>query len=109
MRNENNKYDIIIVVANWPHKRKEVWEVLLRARAIENQSYVIGVNRIGEDANNILYSGGTCIFDFQGKLLAKANDFDERIIKTNLNIQELEEFRLSFPVYLDADKFQIIK
>ena len=108
MRNVNNKFDIIIVVANWPHKRIEAWDALLKARAIENQCYVVGVNRVGKDANNITYSGGTCFYDFRGKLVAKAKDFEEEIIKATFLKEELEEYRTSFPAFLDADKFIIV-
>ena len=66
MRNSQNPYDLAIVVANWPAAREVQWQTLLRARAIENQSYVIGVNRVGVDGNEIEYNGYSCVIDYQG-------------------------------------------
>ncbi len=108
MRNKQNEYDVILVVANWPSVRIEAWKTLLKARAIENQSYVVGVNRTGIDGNNISYNGGTCIIDFKGKVLSEVIDNSEEVLIYTINKEELLSFRNSFPAYLDSDNFQIL-
>ncbi|WP_352260110.1 nitrilase-related carbon-nitrogen hydrolase, partial [Psychrobacter sp. TB55-MNA-CIBAN-0194] len=70
----NNDYDVMINIANWPAARRNVWDTLLMARAMENLCYVVGVNRVGEDGNGIAHSGGTAVYDFKGEPLIKAND-----------------------------------
>jgi predicted amidohydrolase len=106
-RNQNN-YDVLIYIASWPESRREVWNTLLKARAIENQSYVIGVNRIGKDGEGITYSGDTVIIDPKGQIITKAGDYKEEIISAELSLTELEKFREKFPVHLDADKFKLL-
>lgn len=108
MRNVNNEYDVCLVVANWPHARIDAWLTLLKARAIENQSYVVGVNRVGIDGNHIAYSGGTTIFDYKGNIVAQAKDNTEDCICATLKLDELRQFRQSFPAYTDADSFNIL-
>ncbi len=108
MRNENNNYDVCIVVANWPHVRIDAWLTLLKARAIENQAYVVGVNRVGIDNNQIAYSGGTTIFDFVGNIVTQAKDNTEECICATLKLNDLKQFRKSFPAYTDADTFNIV-
>lgn len=99
-------YHIIINVANWPAVRQDVWNTLLKARAIENQCYVIGVNRIGKDENGIEYKGGSVVYDAKGrKLLGMNNSALYRTVK--LDITQLLNFREKFPVYKDADSFEI--
>ena len=105
-RNKND-YDIAIYVANWPMARNSAWKTLLQARAIENLSYVIGVNRIGEDGKSIPYSGDSAIIDFKGNYIQQAKAQEEAIISTQLSHQELVDFREKFPAHLDADKFKI--
>ncbi len=105
-RNKND-YDIAIYVANWPMARNSAWKTLLQARAIENLSYVVGVNRIGEDGKSIPYSGDSAIIDFKGNYLQQAKAQEEAVISTQLSHQELVEFREKFPAHLDADKFKI--
>lgn len=89
------KYDLLIYVANWPSVRAEVWKTLLKARAIENVAYVIGVNRIGEDGNGHAYSGDSAIVNFRGEHT------------TELSLDELNAFREKFPALNDADSFQL--
>ncbi len=101
-------YDILIYVASWPESRKEVWETLLKARAIENQSYVIGVSRIGIDGNNINHTGESMVFDYKGNQLLKLPANIETVGSVTLNKENLTRFRSTFPVYLDADKFRFI-
>lgn len=101
-------YDVMVNVANWPAARRHIWDTLLKARAMENQAYVVGVNRIGEDGNGIAHSGGSSILDFAGDSLVEAQDDYQQIIRAELSLSKLQEFRKSFPVYLDADDFEIV-
>ena len=101
-------YDLLIYIASWPESRREVWNTLLKARAIENQAYVIGVNRIGKDGEGISYSGDTVIIDPKGRIIKKAEDYREEIISADLSLNELNQFREKFPVFLDADDFKLI-
>ncbi len=106
-RNQDD-YDLLIYIASWPESRREVWNTLLKARAIENQSYVIGVNRIGKDGEGITYSGDTVIIDPKGRIIKKATDHQEEIINADLSLNELNLFREKFPVSLDADDFKLL-
>jgi omega-amidase len=101
-------YDILIYVASWPESRKEVWETLLKARAIENQSYVIGVSRIGKDGNKINHTGESMVFDYRGNQLLKLPANIETVGSVTLNKGDLTRFRSEFPVHLDADKFRFV-
>jgi omega-amidase len=103
----NLNYDILIYVANWPAVRSQVWDTLLQARALENQSYCIGVNRVGEDGMGLNYSGNSAVIDFKGNPLFYQKD-SEVIDNQILSKQELDDFRTKFPAYLDADEFEII-
>jgi len=100
-------YDLLLYVANWPAARSQVWQVLLQARALENLSYCIGVNRIGEDGMKIRYSGQTMAFNHKGELLKNLQDQDTTVTIA-LERESLDAFRNKFPAYLDADEFQII-
>ncbi|MCC8154709.1 MAG: amidohydrolase [Tannerellaceae bacterium] len=106
-RNVNNKYDLLIYVANWPEARKKVWKILLQARAIENMSYVCGVNRVGMDGKGIIYVGDSLVFSPKGKKLADAGKRKETTRTCVLNKEELEQLRLKFPVWKDADEFTL--
>ena len=108
-KNNQTVYDCLIYVANWPEPRTDAWVSLLKARAIENQAYVIGVNRVGKDENNVSYSGGSSVFDPKGNRLDQFVLHKEQIEVIYLDINELEEFRKKFPAYLDADKFGFIE
>ena len=104
----NPEYDILIVVANWPASRSHAWKTLLAARAIENQCYVIGVNRIGEDGHNSYHSGDSTIIDPLGNILF--TQADEPMVHTiKLKKENLNEIRNKFPFGKDADAFQIIQ
>lgn len=105
-RNTEN-YDLIICVANWPDSRKNAWEVLLKARAIENLSYVIGVNRVGLDGNGLLYSGGSMIIGPDGKVIAEAGNV-ESVTECAISLNDLRQFRESFPAFLDMDDFELV-
>lgn len=95
-------YDCLIYVANWPASRRRVWDTLLQARAIENQCYVIGVNRVGDDPA-CHYDGGTAVIDAYGKTLVQAQDNTQEIISCRLDMDKLQAFRKKFPVLQDAD------
>lgn len=100
-------YDLIINVANFPGTRRNIWNTLLRARAIENQCYVIGANRVGHDGLDISYTGDSQIVGPNGEPIALAKSSIEEIIFATLDINELNSFRKSFPVLNDADDFII--
>jgi predicted amidohydrolase len=102
-------YDVLLYLASWPESRKNVWEALLKARAIENLSYVIGVSRVGKDGNRINHAGDSMVFDFKGYPVLRLPENIETIGSVELNKDELNEFRSTFPVHLDADKFQLIQ
>lgn len=104
-RNEKNAYDLLVYVANWPVPRREAWDVLLRARAIENQCYVCGVNRIGVDGYGLAYNGGSAIYSPKGEKLASLPDGKEGIVTKSIDLPSLQVFREKFPVGKDADEF----
>ena len=103
----NLNYDLLIYVANWPQVRSQVWDTLLQARAIENQSYCVGVNRVGKDGMDLDYTGNSTVIDFKGNQIFYQKDL-EIVHNQILNKKELEDFRNKFPAYLDADEFEII-
>jgi len=105
-RNVALEYDLLLYVANWPEVRSHIWSTLLQARAIENLSYVIGVNRVGEDGNGIPHSGDSAVVDFKGEVLVRKSN-EESIIIHTLQKESLSAFRERFPAYLDADEFLI--
>lgn len=95
-------YDCILYVASWPQSRRRVWDVLLQARAIENQCYVVGVNRVGEDAV-CKYNGGSIVIDAYGRTLVACTDDEEAVATSTIDLPSLQAFRKKFPVLLDAD------
>ena len=103
---EYTAYDVLIYVANWPERRNAHWKLLLPARAIENQAYVVGVNRVGKDRNEISYSGDSIVIHPRGEALSNLKAQEDAIETIILNYSELEELRKSFPVGLDADDFE---
>lgn len=103
-----NAYDLAIYVANWPAARSDAWLSLLKARAIENQAYVVGVNCVGEDGMSLKYSGDSKVFDAKGKVICECTPYEEEIKVIDLNYDELQEFRGKFPVLNDADSFRIV-
>lgn len=104
----NLNYDLIINVANWPSVRAEHWKTFLKSRAIENQSYVFGLNRVGVDALKRHYSGDSAIVDFNGNILDSQNE-TTGIISASLSKTKLKEFRTNFPFLKDQDQFEITK
>jgi predicted amidohydrolase len=106
-RNVDLAYDLAIYVANWPAVRSHAWNTLLRARAIENLAYVVGVNRIGRDGNEIQYQGDSALISYLGDDLLNLSNEDS--IKTySISKLELIEFRAKFPTDLDADHFTFV-
>jgi len=99
-------YDLLLYVANWPQRRALAWSTLLRARAIENQSYVVGVNRIGKDGNGTTYVGDSVAVDFLGQPLSSEGGGD-RVETAVLDLESLRANRESFPAHLDADRFEL--
>ncbi|MGH1371116.1 MAG: amidohydrolase [Cellvibrionaceae bacterium] len=104
-RNQND-YDLSIFVANWPAARAYHWVQLLKARAIENLACVVGVNRVGEDANGHTYSGDSIILDAEGKALVEPKS-QTGVFHATLSAAQLRQYRQRFPAYLDADAFTI--
>jgi predicted amidohydrolase len=100
------EYDLLIYVANWPERRSHAWKTLLQARAIENQSYVVGVNRVGEDGNNIAHSGDTMIIDPLGEVVYHGLK-EEAVYTYTLRKDKLEDVRSRFPFWRDADHFSV--
>jgi predicted amidohydrolase len=105
-RNVAQSYDVAVYVANWPAPRANAWRTLLQARAIENLSYVIGVNRIGLDANALAYAGDSLLVDFKGGLQLDLGSQDQ-ILTSELSSADLTDFRTKFPAHLDADFFNL--
>lgn len=99
-------YDLLIYVANWPISRAHHWRTLLSARAIENQSYVVGVNIVGSDGNGLEYSGDSMVVDYSGQPLTKIPDGRETIETVTLSIENMHSFRQQLPFLSDADTFE---
>jgi predicted amidohydrolase len=104
-RNRDN-YDLIIYVANWPSRRHHAWHTLLRARAIENLSYAVGVNRVGVDGNDLPYAGGSAIIDYLGHELVDLGD-QPGVATASLDLEALQRFRERFAFHKDADDFTL--
>jgi omega-amidase len=99
-------YDLLLYVANWPAARAEAWRQLLRARAIENQAYVLGVNRVGSDGHGVPHAGDSAAIDFRGRTLADAGGVPA-VLTVELPREPLVQFREKFPAHLDADRFTL--
>lgn len=100
------EYDLLIYVANWPQRRNHAWKTLLQARAIENQCYVVGVNRVGDDGNNIHHSGDSIVVNGLGEMLYTKEE-EEVICTITLQKEHLDEIRTKFPFWKDGDGFAI--
>jgi len=98
-------YDILLYVANWPQARIIAWDTLLRARAMENYCFTIGVNRTGSDQNNIVYNGNSAVYSSKGEQICKVEG--ETAVTITLAQEMLHNYRSKFPAYLDADKFRL--
>jgi omega-amidase len=99
-------YDLLLYVANWPAARAYPWKTLLRARAIENLSYVAGLNRVGTDGNDLSYAGDSAVIDFLGQPISECGD-EEVVVTTTLQAKELSAHRERFPAMLDGDAFEL--
>jgi omega-amidase len=100
------EYDVLVYVANWPERRSNAWKTLLQARAIENQCYIVGVNRTGNDGNDIYYSGDSMIVDPMGAVIYSHGN-KEIIFTCSLPLDKLTEVRSRLPFLKDADPFMI--
>lgn len=99
------EYEALLCVANWPAPRRHPWRTLLQARAIENLSYVIGVNRVGEDGNGLPYAGDSMVVDFKGEPLADHPPGEAFVETVTISSDALKTFRDKFPAWQDADTF----
>jgi predicted amidohydrolase len=106
-RNVNNQYDLLIYVANFPQRRIVDWDILLPARAVENQTYVCGVNRIGMDGLGIDYNGHSVLLDFKATPLLSFPENETSIQTLELSLEPLQVYREKFTVWKDADEFEI--
>ncbi len=100
-------YDVLLLVANWPDKRRDAYLKLLKARAVENQSYVIWVNRVGQDAYGNEYAGDSMLVSPKGEILKQAEAGKEGIIEVEIDKEKLTDFRKKFPFYRDWDRFTL--
>jgi omega-amidase len=101
------EYDLLIYVANWPERRRLAWMSLLQARAIENQCYVIGVNRIGEDGHQIYHSGDSMVIDPLGEILFTKKD-EPCVHTVTISKEQLQSYRQQFPFLRDGDAFELL-
>lgn len=106
-RNTNEEYDVLLYVANWPDRRALAWKTLLQARAIENQCYVVGVNRVGTDAKGLNYSGDSSVFGPLGEPLWQ-HSHTEAVHMVTLDADTLQQTRTNLPFLKDADKFLLV-
>ena len=105
-RRDELEYDVLIYSANWPAARRQAWRALLKARAIENLAFVVGVNRVGTDGNNHPYAGDSVVHNFMGEPLAELGD-EPAVVTVELDLAALRAFRERFPAHLDADRFTL--
>lgn len=105
---KENSYDVLIYVANWPEVRAYPWKQLLIARAIENQSYVVGLNRIGNDGNGVSHSGDSAVINPRGEFISSIKSHEDKTETVNLSSNYLLDFRKTFPVLSDGDAFHIL-
>jgi predicted amidohydrolase len=101
-------YDVLIYLANWPVKRIDAWDTLLKARAIENQCYTIGVNRVGEDGNGVSFNGHTKVFDAFGKELFSATENKEEVLQIEISLDDLKLKRRQMNFLQDRDDFKLL-
>lgn len=106
-RTLKENFDALLVVANWPQRRAAHWKVLLQARAIENQCYVVGVNRVGHDGNEVYHSGDSAVIDPKGEIIYHKADQEDIAIHV-LEKEKVTAYRLDFPALNDADEFTLL-
>lgn len=102
-----NAFDLLIYIANWPAARKSPWSKLLEARAIENQCFVVGLNRVGQDGKHIEYSGNSAVIDPKGDIISSIPESANHLQTVSISLDELNDFREKFPVGMDADEFKL--
>ena len=102
------EYDVLIYLANWPVKRIDAWDTLLKARSIENQCYTIGVNRVGEDGNEIPFNGHSKVFDAFGKQLFSATKNKEEVLQFEISLDDLKLKRRQMNFLQDRDNFSLL-
>jgi omega-amidase len=107
-RTPDFSYDILLYTANWPAQRSQAWKTLLPARAVENQSYVVAVNRVGADGHGREHSGDSGIWGPDGTPLVQATPFGQETFITSLSLEDLKDFRAKFPFDRDADAFSLL-
>jgi omega-amidase len=107
LRNKNELYDLLLVLANWPEKRAHHWRTLIPARAVENQSYIIALNRVGHDGNEVYYCGDTTCIDPQGKVVYYKRD-EEDLYTFTIHLNEVHKTRQELPFLNDSDDFNFI-
>jgi len=105
-RNQND-YDLMICVANWPAPRRHHWRILLQARAVENQAFVVGVNRVGQDGKGLDYSGDSMVVSFKGDLMFDSPPGEAQVGVATLDLEDLRSYRKSFPAWADTDRFEL--
>ena len=101
-------YDLLIYLANWPVKRIDAWNTLLKARSIENQCFTIGLNRVGEDMNSVHFNGNTKVFDAFGKLIFSAEENKEEVLQVNLQLDDLRLKRRQMNFLQDRDEYILV-
>lgn len=107
LRNVENQYDVLLIIASWPDKRSSHWRTLVHARAIENQCYAIGVNRVGHDGHQVYHGGHSmCIDPFGNTIYYKPEDED--LYTFSINYHELEKTRKQYPFLKNADQFKLL-
>ncbi|MBS7563151.1 amidohydrolase [Mucilaginibacter sp. Bleaf8] len=106
IRNVEPQYDLLLIVANWPERRALHWRTLIPARAVENQAYVIGVNRVGHDGNEVYHSGDSTCIDPMGNVVYYKRD-EEDVYTFTINAEELIKTRRALPFLKDMDSFHI--
>ncbi len=107
LRNRED-HDVLLCNANWPEPRRNAWQTLLKARAIENQVYVAGVNRVGQDGKGLRYAGDSAVIDPKGNPISQTEPYEENIETVRLSWEELVRFREKFPIHMEADRFALL-
>jgi len=100
-------YDALIYIANWPEARGNAWRTLLRARALENLSYAVGVNRVGKDTQGNIFAGDSMVIDFNGRTCLEIPSHSDSLATATISLAELNDFRENFPAHKDADSFSV--
>lgn len=106
LKEEGPEFDLLVYVANWPERRIHAWKTLLQARAIENQCYVAGINRVGKDGHDIYHSGSSMVIDLLGEILYQEEN-KEAVFTITLQKEKLEDTRAKLPFWKDGDSFII--